>query len=288
MKQIAIKSGEVGQRLDVFVSRWLNLSRAQAQKLIERGQIQVNHGAERASYLIQVDDRVEATTPKQTEREKSRLKLPILYEDDFCIVVDKPAGLATESGRAESVVDFAKTLTTDDDPTRPGIVHRLDRDTSGLLIIAKTGLAKRKLQAEFKKRAVKKTYIALLEGKLSPEKAVIKLPLKRSLAKPTEQAVAAGGKASETSYQVKQYYKGYSLVEAYPKTGRTHQLRVHFSFLGHPIVGDKTYSKTPTNLDRQFLHANAINFKSPSGKLVSLNCPLPSDLTNFLDGLQKV
>jgi 23S rRNA pseudouridine1911/1915/1917 synthase len=192
-------------------------------------------------------------------------------------------------GAIATVADFARSRTTDTDTERPGIVHRLDRDTSGLLIIAKHAAAKAYLQAQFKTHKVHKLYTLLVVGRLEPETAVIDLPVGRHPSKPLQQSVTPGGRPSQTAYRATHAYNGYTLVEARPQTGRTHQLRVHFAALGHPVAGDITYGlpKRQLRLNRQFLHAAGLELTLPSGKPLRLTSPLPADLQQVIDQLSQ-
>lgn len=216
--------------------------------------------------------------------------LPVIYEDADVLAIDKPAGILTHAAPGQSgdtVADLVKDQTSDDVPERAGIVHRLDKETSGLLVIAKNTSAREFLQAQFKDRAVKKTYLALVAGRLKLAKAVIDLPIGRKLSNPTKWSVRPGGRPAVTKYEVLAEYPGYCLVKVQPQTGRTHQIRVHFSHLGHPVAADTVYgpTKRPTGLARHFLHASAIEFTTPSGKDLKLESALPADLQKFLDTL---
>lgn len=286
-----VAEGAAGERLDVFLAAALELPRAQAKKLVTADLITVNGRPEKPSYPVEVGDEVARLDPPAVPHAPAP-DLPVVYEDADILVVDKPAYLAVHPGAAShttaTVADFARPRTTDADADRPGIVHRLDRDTSGLLIIAKHAAAKAAMQAAFKARQVHKTYELLLVGTLTPEEAVIKLPLGRDPAKPLQQAVIAGGREAVTPYRVQRYFTGYTHVIARPETGRTHQLRVHFAALGHPVAGDTSYGppKRPLGLKRQFLHAAALEFTAPSGKRLQLESPLPPELSNVLDALE--
>jgi 23S rRNA pseudouridine1911/1915/1917 synthase len=287
-----VEAGAAGERLDVYVAAALEVPRAQAQKLITSELVQINGSTQRASYKMQAGDTVVRLPAPPPAAHATAPELPIIYEDDDILVVDKPAYLAVHPGAAShltaTVADFARPRTTDEDGDRPGIVHRLDRDTSGLLIIAKHAAAKMFMQSQFKHRLVHKTYQLLAVGRVEQETAVIKLPLGRDPAKPLQQAVSAGGREAITPYRVERYFSGYTHVIAQPETGRTHQLRVHFAALGHPVAGDISYGppKRPLGLKRQFLHASDIAFTAPSGQQVSLHSPLPPELQSVLDTLE--
>lgn len=233
----------------------------------------------------------------------------IIYQDDSLLVIDKPADLVVntaDSVTGNTVQDWVDSHfdypLSHDKQLRNGLVHRLDKDTSGVMLLAKTIDALESLQAQFKNRTVKKTYLALVHGKLSPGRGTISLPLARSLHNRHIFTVAIGGKLSKTSYEVVQYftnikdknlqtssYQGFSLVSLEPHTGRTHQIRVVLKHLGHPLVGDSHYSgKKRAKADlkwcpRQFLHAKSIEFSHPhTGQVVSFEASLPLDLKSAL------
>lgn len=284
-------SGAATQRLDVFLANRLGVSRSQAQQLLKAQGVTVNSQFERPSYSMRGDEDVVVNEPIVARSNHVAPDLPIVFEDPDLLIVDKPAGLAVHPGAglnsSATVADFARGRTVDTDPDRPGIVHRLDRDTSGLLIIAKTTAAKTYLQKAFKNREIHKVYLLLATGRVSPDTAVIRLPVGRNPAHPLRQAVVSGGRESMTAYKTVADYPGYSLIEARPQTGRTHQLRVHFAALGHPVAGDTSYGppRRPLGLKRHFLHATALEFVSPSGTPLVLASPLPADLQLVLDRL---
>jgi len=208
-----------------------------------------------------------------------------IYEDPDIIVLDKPAGVLTHGSEDESlptVVDEVRGKVDDPDPLRPGIVHRLDKDTSGVLLIAKNLPAKRWLQSQFKNRKVEKTYIGLVHGHVEHKQAVIDLPIGRHPKNPLKRAVRGNGKPAQTSYKLLKEYRNASLLELRPKTGRTHQIRVHLAHIGHPIVGDTLYGKADSNLKRHFLHASRLIIALPSGQSKSFRSPLPGDLESYL------
>lgn len=216
--------------------------------------------------------------------------LPIIYEDNDLLVIDKPAGLLTHPVSAKrpapSIVDWAIGRVESDESDHPGIVHRLDRDTSGLLIIAKNPSTKTYLQQLFREHKVQKTYLALVSGQPKPPAAIIDLPISRSTSSPAKRRVALGGRSSRTSYQTVKTFPGYSLVELKPQTGRTHQIRVHLAHVGNPLAGDQLYNQgrpQPPGLKRQFLHASRLRFVSPSGQKLDLSSSLPADLQAVLD-----
>lgn len=295
IRTLHVDPGAAHVRLDVYLATALSVSRSQAAHLLAKAAVSVNDQPQRASYLVQPGDIV-AIAPNTGAGENtppSTPRLPIVYEDEDILVIDKPAGLAAHPGNGvksgPTVADFARLHTTDPDPLRPGIVHRLDRDTSGLMILAKTPEAKAFMQQQFRDHAVHKTYTLLCVGRVKPPEALIQLPIDRDPANPVRRAVLGGGKAATTRYQTTANYPGYSLITANPQTGRTHQLRLHFAALGHPIAGDTIYgaAKRPLGLKRQFLHASAVEFTAPSGTPVNLTSPLPADLQNTIEMLAK-
>jgi 23S rRNA pseudouridine1911/1915/1917 synthase len=290
-RNLIVSEGAAGKRLDLFLSNELGITRSQVQKQLKLGYITVSGETQRAGYLIGTGDRVTANIPEAEVSANAAPDIPIIYEDDDILVIDKPAGLAVHHGSgtagAATVADFARLHSTDPDPDRPGIIHRLDLDTSGLLIIAKTPDTKIMMQHQFARREVHKTYYALTYGHVNPPEAIINLPLDRDPAKPLRRAVVSGGRESVTRYLTLAKFDSYTLLEVKPETGRTHQIRVHLATMGHPVVGDRTYGprERPLGLNRQFLHAAGLEFTLPSGQSITLNSPLPEDLALVLESL---
>jgi 23S rRNA pseudouridine1911/1915/1917 synthase len=288
-----VPEGAASERLDVYLAAALSLPRNRVQKLLQAAAVTVNGEPERPSYQVQPGDRLEVNEETPTVTPAPAPQLNIIYEDDDLLVVNKPAGLAMHPGSGlegePTVADFARHHTTDPDPERPGIVHRLDLDTSGLVILAKTSESKAYLQQQFASRAVHKTYTTLVVGRPSPAEAVIRLPLDRDPARPLRRSVIPGGREAVTRYRTLQTYPGYALLEANPETGRTHQIRVHLASIGHPVAGDTLYGppRRPLGLNRQFLHASALEFTAPSGQHLQLESPLPPDLVNIRRELEK-
>ena len=222
--------------------------------------------------------------------------LAVVHEDDDLVVVDKPPGLTVHpaAGQPDGTLANALLALYPDvadigGPGRAGIVHRLDKGTSGLLVAAKNEAAHAGLAAQFKDRLVSKRYVALVAGPLSEERAVIEAPVGRHPRQRQRMAVVDDGRPAATPYRVLERYRGYTLVEASPKTGRTHQVRVHFASIGHPLAGDATYGRREPELDRQFLHAAFLAFRHPrSEKTVELRSELPPDLRRFLQSLEPL
>jgi 23S rRNA pseudouridine1911/1915/1917 synthase len=292
MPKFKVPETVVGQRIDLWLVDKLKQPRSNVQRLIKDGRVLVGESQQRSSYHLRSGDTVKVELPEAVEVTRQSLDLPVLYQDDDIVVIDKPAGLMVHPARADSTVatvaDFARPLTSDTDPERPGIVHRLDSDTSGVLLLARTQPVKEALQKQFRDHTITKTYVALVMGRLKDESAVIKLPLARSPKDPLKRIPTPGGKAAETTYRVLEEFDGYSLVEVLPKTGRTHQIRAHMAALGHPIAGDRRYGgvPAPTTLKRQFLHAVSLELELPSGKRQRFEAPLADDLALVLAELR--
>jgi 23S rRNA pseudouridine1911/1915/1917 synthase len=279
-----------GERVDAFLASIApEHSRSFWQKRCEEGEVTVNGKVVKTSHKLQPDDIVETTLPEAPGFVGQ--SLPVVYEDDDVIVINKPAGVLTHAKGAESheftVAEFVRSKTTDGlNTNRPGIVHRLDRGTSGIIIAAKNPEAKRWLQGQFSKRNVKKTYLALIEGHLREDEAILRLPIERNPKKPQTFRVGANGKPAETAYKVIHRYERGDLVELKPLTGRTHQLRVHLTYLGHPIVGDHIYGTADKKLSRMFLHAHSLELTLPSRERKTFTAPLPPELEDFLTAIQ--
>ncbi len=215
--------------------------------------------------------------------------VPIVFEDNNVLVINKPAGLLVHptehNPSAISVTKLFADKLVQSEPLRPGVIHRLDKDTSGVMILAKSRVALTDLQKQFKDRKVKKVYTALVWGHLKHHQARLELPIARSKRQPNKMKVQTSGKASISEYTVTREYPDYSLLGIRLFTGRTHQIRAQFEHLGHPVVGDSMYSKRrlPEGLDRQFLHSSVLGISLPNGEQKEFNVPLASDLQEFLD-----
>ncbi len=290
---------ESGQRLDKYIAQEVpTLSRATVQKLIKGAHITVNAELSKASYRVQTGDvihvRVPVVEPVVVRPEQA--PLDIVYEDDDLIVVNKPAGMVVHPAyghQAGTLVNallaHCPALADEGQNERPGIVHRLDKDTSGLIIVAKNESSRRHLQGQFKRREVKKVYLALVEGQLTPRRGAIEAPIGRDRRQRKRMAVVREGRAACTAYRVVEYFANHTLLEVEPKTGRTHQIRVHLAFIGHPVVGDAVYGfrKQRLKVPRQFLHASYLGFRRPSDdQYLELQVSLPPDLRQVWDKLR--
>ena len=268
-------------RLDLWLSeRNPDLSRSTWQKHIKAGHITVNGEPQTSpKYDIADSDEVAIHLPEQTDYSKD--ELPIIYEDDNVIVINKPVGILTHSKGALNdeftVAEFFRRYTSYNlDTNRPGIIHRLDRDTSGVLIGVKNAATAKLLQKQFADRRVRKTYVALLDGTPKEPKARIDVPIGRNPNAPSTFRADPKGKPAETDYEVVDARDGHSLVYLKPKTGRTHQLRVHMAYIGTPIHGDKVYGKVA---DRMYLHAHQLEITIPAGDRQVFEAPIPAGFT---------
>jgi 23S rRNA pseudouridine1911/1915/1917 synthase len=292
-----------GERLDVFVARSVaGLTRSRAQKLIDDGMVLVEGKCERASYRLEAGQRVSVTVPapEASEARPEAIPLDIIYEDADIIAINKPAGMTVHPSPGHTTSTLVNAILAHcadagegfalsgiGGVLRPGIVHRLDRDTSGVILVAKNDQAHNALAKQLKERTVEKTYLALVEGTPSPAEGVIEAPIARDPRNRQRMAIVEGGRESVTGYKVVERFAGYALVEARPKTGRTHQIRVHLAAIGHPIVGDRLYGKPSKLVNRHWLHAAKIAFTHPrSGERMELAAELPADLDMAVSGFR--
>ena len=282
-------------RLDKYVSgQNPELTRTQAQKLIHDGYIAVNDSVVKASHILNIGDRLTIKMPPAEPASllPEDIPLNIVYEDGDLLVVEKPAGLAVHPAPGHSahtlvnaILSHLSELPDTGDWQRPGIVHRLDKDTSGLMVVAKSNGAQLDLASQFQARSVKKVYLALVKGNLTPPDGAIEAPIGRDRSHRERMAVATEdkGRDARTNFHVVRYIGDYTLLEIRPETGRTHQIRVHLAAIGYPVVGDKVYGVKSPHLERQFLHASRLGFELPStGEYVEFNSELPPDLERAL------
>lgn len=288
MKEFTASQTDAGNRLDVFVaSQYPEFTRSSLEALFDRQLVHVNKVLAKPSYKIKAHDQIKVDETL-LKTEPPVIELPIIYEDDDVIVINKPDGVLTHSKGAlnleGSVASFIKPRLTDSklSGNRAGIVHRLDRHTSGVIITAKTEAAQKWLQKQFSTRKVKKTYVAIAEGALKPEKALIDAPIARNPNKPQTFIVQAAGKPAQTEYETLEHIqkkgKTYSLLKLVPRTGRTHQLRVHLAYAGHPIGGDGVYGKAGPKM---LLHAEALEVTLPNKTRQTFRAPVPAKIVDF-------
>ena len=293
-----IVADEENVRLDAYVAKKCNISRAMVQKFIQEGNVLVNEVAKKDSYKVQLGDEIEVNIPEAKEigLKPEKIELEIVYEDNDIIVVNKPKGLVVHPANGNpdgTLVNAIMAICKDSlsgigGEIRPGIVHRLDKDTSGLIIVAKNDQAHINMSKEIKDRQVKKIYIALVRGRVAENEATINMPIGRSTKDRKKMAVRKDGKEAITHFKVIKRYHNYTLLEVKIDTGRTHQIRVHMAEIGHPVVGDMVYSsgKNEFGVEGQMLHAKSLDFKHPiTGKQMHLEAELPQ---YFKDVLYKL
>jgi 23S rRNA pseudouridine1911/1915/1917 synthase len=312
---ITLAAAEPGARLDKWLASQLPArSRSEIQRWIEAGLVTVRGRSSKASYRLASGDEIAVAIPEPEDYavEPEPIPLDVVYEDGDLLVVNKPAGMVVHPGAGNwhgtlvnAVLHHCPGLAGVGGARRPGIVHRLDRDTSGLILVAKNDAAHRALQAQFKDRAVQKTYLALVYGEVQPPRGEIAAPIGRDPRQRHRMAVvsAAAGRPAVTRYETRGHYaavaagrpqtdRRFTLLACYPLTGRTHQIRVHLAHVRHPIVGDDTYGGRRRPLlacPRQFLHAHRLRFHLPAtGELLEFVAELPEDLQRVLAALAAV
>lgn len=301
---------DVGMRLDIFLSEKINdWSRSRLKKLVDEGDVLVNGGAIKSSYKLRDGDEisVELTEQEGDNFEPEDIPLEIVFEDEYLAVINKPAGMVVHPGAGVPNGTLANAIAwhfkfdTDRDKddkksNRIGIVHRLDKETSGLIVVAKNEITHEKLSAQFHDRKVKKSYIALVHGFVRKLEGKVEEPIARDRKNRVKMAVDKNGRNALSIYKVRQRFESFTLLDVDIKTGRTHQIRVHLSHINHPIVGDETYNagrdnqipdaqlrKAIRNLNRFYLHAEKLSFTHPVTKeKMDFEQPMPDELKNLL------
>jgi 23S rRNA pseudouridine1911/1915/1917 synthase len=321
---LSIRRTRQRRRLDSYLqTRFSRLSRTAIQGLIKGGGVKVNDRKTKSSYTPKEGDRVDLILPAPVPLEIAAEPIPldILHEDDYILILNKQADLIIHPARgaqggtlANGLVHYSESLSQTSDPFRPGIVHRLDKNTTGVIAVAKTDEAHWRLALQFEKREVEKEYVAVVHGEPELDGDVIDVPImnhprmrEKCMASPWRNTPSGRHKhrrlekSAVTRYQVERRFKGYSILRLFPKTGRTHQLRVHSSFIGHPCVGDSLYGGRQVSLadlssegpdapliDRQALHARRLRFRHPiHGERVEFTAPLPADMENLIEVLES-
>ena len=298
MKKELIVESEEQKRIDAYISENTEYSRTAVQRLIEEEKITVNGKKEKASYKVQNGDKIEIEEEpaKEIELKAQDIPLEILYEDNDIIVVNKPKGMVVHPANGNpdgTLVNAIMSICKDSlsgigGEIRPGIVHRLDKNTSGAIIIAKNDKAHINLSEQLKNHEIKKTYIALVRGVVKENNATINMPIGRSKKDRKKMDVDKNGKEAITHFKVLKRYKDCTLLEINIETGRTHQIRVHLSHIGYPIIGDEVYSngKNKWNIVGQCLHAKSLDFKHPiTGKNMHIEAPIPEYFENIIKEL---
>lgn len=283
-----------GKRLDVYLVDAIEhkFSRSFIKKLIDDDRVSVNGKRLNAHYLVSEGDKIslEVTDPEPLDLEPENIPVNIVFEDDDLVVVDKPAGMVVHPAPGNykgtlvnALLYHCKNLSGIGGVLRPGIVHRLDKDTSGLIVVAKSDLAHRALAKQFKFKNAKRTYIALVKGTVQLDNGIVELPIGRHPMNRKKMGITfANSKDAVTRYSVIKRLKGFTVLELTLETGRTHQIRVHMAYLGYPILGDKTYGSSK-GLSRQALHARKLTFIHPSTKeLMEFESKIPEDMEGLI------
>ncbi len=295
------KVENANKRIDAYLSEKLeDTSRVAIQRLVTNGKVLVNAKPVKPSYKVQIGDKIEVEeeTPVEVSLKAQNIPLDIIYEDKDIIVVNKPKGMVVHPANGNpdgTLVNAIMAICKDSlsgigGEIRPGIVHRLDKDTSGIIIVAKNDKAHISLSEQIKDHEVKKTYIALVRGIVKENEATIHMPIGRSEKDRKKMAVTKKGKEAITHFKVLERYDKYTLLQVNIETGRTHQIRVHLSQIGYPVVGDEVYSngKNEWNIKGQCLHAKSLEFKHPTiGEKMYLEAELPEYFENMLEDLEK-
>ena len=301
MYKYIVKNEDKGKRLDRYVTEQnAEITRTAVQRLIDEKNILVNGKEQKASYKVNENDvvEVEIPEPKKIEIKAENIPIEVIYEDSDIVVVNKPKGMVVHPGNGNldgTLVNaiMAKcegSLSGIGGEIRPGIVHRIDKDTSGLLIVAKNDKAHVNLSEQIKEHKVKKTYIALVRGVVRENEATIDMPIGRSKTDRKKMAVCKDGKNAITHIKVLKRWEHYTLLQVNIETGRTHQIRVHLSYIGYPIIGDYTYSngKNEFGVVGQCLHAQKLEFKHPTtNKIMELEAPLPEYFQEIIQKLDN-
>jgi 23S rRNA pseudouridine1911/1915/1917 synthase len=300
-QEIEFVADAAGERLDkALAARFGQLSRTQIQNLIHDEQVWVNARPAKAAYRIEGGERIVIRIPLPAEEDRPKpeaIALDILYEDDEVAVINKPAGMVvhpaaghTSGTLVNAVLGRWPQMAEFSEAGRSGIVHRLDKDTSGVIVVAKTAAALDSLREQFKSREVHKQYIALVDGIPTTSEGVIEAPIGRDPNQRKRMAVTRDGREAVTEFRVLETYAEHALLEVLPRSGRTHQIRVHLAFIGSAVVGDTVYGrrKPSIKMKRHFLHAASIAFEHPrTGETITVEAPLPVGLRDILSKLPR-
>lgn len=296
--QYLVDSKDEGLRLDVYLSRELHdLSRSYIKKLLERELVVVNGLAKKPSYKVQSGDEIMMELPEvaSMEVEPKEIDLSIIYEDDDLVVVDKAKGMVVHPAKGNlhdtlvnALLFHVDNLSGINGILRPGIVHRIDKDTTGILVVAKNDRAHQYLSAQLKDHSMEREYFALVHGNVKKEQGTIDGPLGRSKKDRLKMAIVDDGKRAVTHYQVIKRYKGYTLIKAILETGRTHQIRVHMASIHHPLVGDFIYGHKKEQIKGQLLHAAKLGFITPEGKKMTFKAPVHEEFRLMLIKLHRM
>jgi 23S rRNA pseudouridine1911/1915/1917 synthase len=298
-EEIIFTVEEGGQRLDLVIAgAFEELSRSQVQRLIKSGAVTVDGRLSKPAYRVEPGEQISILVPEEKDEpvRPEPIPLDVIYEDASLLAVNKPAGLVVHpapghpSGTlVNGLLAYHAALANVGGLERAGLVHRLDKDTSGVILVAKEPAVYKALQRQFKRRRVHKVYVALVEGQVEPREGIIEAPVGRDRRDRKRMAVRRSGRPAVTRYRTARRFKDHTLLEVEPRTGRTHQIRVHLSWMGYPLVGDQVYGRRRQPLldRRHFLHAQEIRFTHPATEEeMTLSAPLPPELESVLDELR--
>ena len=285
-------------RLDKFLLDKLDVSRSKLQEMIKQGLVLVNDSKKKNSYVLRVNDviNVIGELKIETDVKPENMDLDIVYEDDYLMVINKPSGLVVHPAAGHyngtlvnGLLAHTNSLSSNNGEVRPGIVHRIDKDTSGLLVIAKDDKTHEELSKQLKDKTLSRIYVALVQGRINHDTGTIDAPIGRDPSDRKKMCVTENGKEAITHFKVLERYKDASLIECKLETGRTHQIRVHMSHIGHPLVGDFLYGgENPTLIDRQALHSYKLAINHPvTGERLVLEAPLPDDFIKVIEKISK-
>lgn len=288
-----------GERIDKYLSKKISLSRSQIQELIDKGLVKVNEKDIKSSYKVKMGDKIEVIIPppEETEIKPQDIPIEIIYEDDDVVIINKPKGMVVHPAHGHyndtlvnALLYRIKNLSGIGGEIRPGIIHRLDKDTTGLLIIAKNDISHQRLSEQLKNRTLKRIYWAICEGEIPWEEKRVEAPLGRHPIDRKRMAIVPYGKLAITNFKVLERFKGYTLISADLETGRTHQIRVHISHLGFPILGDEVYGRIDKRfgIKGQLLHAKKISFIHPTKNVpMEFEIDLPEEFKRVLSFLRE-
>lgn len=299
IEHITVEEDMEGERLDTFLTgEFEDLSRSLVKNLIDDNKVEVDGQFRKASYRLKVGEEVKVIIPKPREFkiEPQNIPLNIIYEDEDIVIVDKPKDMVvhpapgnTENTLVNALLYHVKELSDINGEVRPGIVHRLDKDTSGIMVVAKNNIVHENLALQIKYHSINREYMALVHGVIKENLGTIDAPIGRSKVDRKKMAVVAEGRHAVSDYQVVERFNNYTLVKVKLITGRTHQIRVHFSYINHSVVGDPLYGsgKKHFNLDSQALHAHLLGFVHPrTGEYMEFQSPLPRYMEDILEKLR--
>lgn len=299
--KLDVYESDINNRLDVFISKKTEgHSRSYIKKIIDDGMVKVNGNIKKSNYRLKAGEHIEVSIPKPIELElkAENINLDIVYEDDYILVVNKPQGMVVHPAHGNysgtlvnALLNHCTNLSGINGVIRPGIVHRIDKDTSGIIVVAKTNEAHMKLSEQLKEHKINRKYVALLEGRMKIESGTIDAPLGRHpLDRKKMTVVNKNGKNAITHFKILELYESNTLIEAQLETGRTHQIRVHMAYCGHPVVGDTVYGykKQKFKLRGQLLHAKTLGFLHPhSNEYMEFDVPIPNYFEEVISILRK-